>query len=148
MKNSSPMGSLSLTLAARPAEMPGEAFSVSAAGQEVTLRDPFRAREYALRVEDYSVEELPGARIAPKLAGRTFSCAVIGYTLSPEPPEGALRPLDTREGDAGASAAIFTRRAGDGCVACSSLRAQPPEGVEWLPVFRAEAAEGMTATLI
>ena len=44
--------------------------------------------------------------------------------------------------------AIFTRRAGDGCVACSSLRAQPPEGVEWLPVFRAEAAEGMTAALI
>ena len=108
MKNSSPMGSLSLTLAARPAEMPGEAFNVSAAGQEVTLLDPFRAREYALRVEDYSVEELPGARIAPKLAGRTFYCAVIGYTLSPE----------------------------------------PPEGVEWLPVFRAEAAEGLAAALI
>lgn len=142
------IGSLSLTLAARPAEMPGEAFTVSAAGQEVTLRDPFSAREYALRVEDYSVEELPGARIAPKLAGRTFYCAVIGYTLSPEPPEGALRLLDMREGDAGASAAIFTRRAGDGCVACSSLRAQPPEGVEWLPVFRAEAAEDMTAALI
>lgn len=33
-------------------------------------------------------------------------------SLSPEPPEGALRLLDTREGDAGASAAIFTRRAG------------------------------------
>ena len=69
-------------------------------------------------------------------------------SLSPEPPEGALRLLDTRKGDAGASAAIFTRRAGDGRVACSSLRAQPPEGVEWLPVFRAEAAEGVTAALI
>lgn len=71
-----------------------------------------------------------------------------GLDLSPEPPQGALSLLDTREGDAGASAAIFTRRAGDGCVACSSLRARPPEGVEWLPVFRAEAAEGMTAALI
>ena len=69
-------------------------------------------------------------------------------SLSPESPEGTLSLLDTREGDAGASAAIFTRRAGDGCVACSSLRARPPEGVEWLRVFRAEAAEDMTAALI
>ena len=71
-------------------------------------------------------------------------------SLSPEPPEGALRLVDTREGDAGVSAAIFTRRAGDGCVACASLCAQPPEGVEWLPVFRAEAeaAEGLAAALI
>lgn len=68
-------------------------------------------------------------------------------SLSPEPPEGALSLLDMREGEAGATGLIF-RRAGDGCVACSSLRAQPPEGVEWLPVFRAEAAEGMTAALI
>lgn len=67
-----------------------------------------------------------------------------GLDLSPEPPQGALRLLDMREGDAGASAG----RAGDGCVACSSLRARPPEGVEWLPVFRAEAAEDMTAALI
>ena len=28
------------------------------------------------------------------------------------------------------------------------LCARPPEGVEWLPVFRAEAAEDMTAALI
>ena len=68
-------------------------------------------------------------------------------SLSPGPPEGALRLLDTREGEAGATGLIF-RRAGEGCAACSSLRAQPPEGVEWLPVFRAEAAEGVTAALI
>ena len=29
-----------------------------------------------------------------------------------------------------------------------SLSPEPPEGVEWLPVFRAEAAEGLTAALI
>lgn len=29
-----------------------------------------------------------------------------------------------------------------------TLSPEPPEGVEWLPVFRAEAAEGMTAALI
>lgn len=159
---------LSLSMEHRPQTVPGEAFSLHAAGDTATLTSPVTGHSYTLTVHELEAQTLPPRAFL----GDDFDCpthfTAMTYTLSPEPDE-PVSIVDAGEGDrprrktrpaANAptqrcdAAAIGVIGGADGPVAmavggvgatqraaCSALRFSPPKRARW----RADWCEAVIA---
>lgn len=149
--------SLTVTLTQQPVDVPGECFTVSGDGDVVMLTDPLSGAEYTLTVTEYAAQELSLSR---KDDDWDYPSRFVSmeYTLSPD--TDAVSIVDAGEGDNARSksgqggmraTAVFALVGSDTegrHSTASSIYFAPPERIEWMPVYRAEAAEPIKLTLI
>ncbi len=158
------INSLSAVLTARKADIPGESFTVSGAGDEVALTHPVTGAKYTLTVCEYSANELDSTDFG---GGDEWEypthCVTLEYTLTPDLDDESFQIDDACEGDrprlrrssagfgptASASALIAVISGGDGRHAAgSSLYFEAPQQIEWLPVFREYPREALELKLM
>lgn len=158
------INSLSAVLTARKADIPGESFTVSGAGDEVALTHPVTGAKYTLTVCEYSANELDSTDFG---GGDEWEypthCVTLEYTLTPDLDDESFQIDDACEGDrprlrrssagfgptASASALIAVISGGDGRHAAgSSLYFEAPHQIEWLPVFREYPCEALELKLM
>ena len=158
------INSLSAVLTARKADIPGESFTVSGAGDEVALTHPVTGAKYTLTVCEYSANELDSTDFG---GGDEWEypthCVTLEYTLTPDLDDESFQIDDACEGDrprlrrssagfgptASASALIAVISGGDGRhAASSSLYFEAPQQIEWLPVFREYPCEALELKLM
>lgn len=158
------INSLSAVLTARKADIPGESFTVSGAGDEVALTHPVTGAKYTLTVCEYSANELDSTDFG---GGDEWEypthCVTLEYTLTPDLDDESFQIDDACEGDrprlrrssagfgptASASALIAVISGGDGRHAAgSSLYFEAPQQIEWLPVFREYPCEALELKLM
>lgn len=142
----------SLALELRPdcVELPGAVFT-AAEGESVLLRHPFTGAEYTLTALS-AVQETVDAPDYPDVEFPR-RCLAMSYAVEPEAPGLTLR--DAREGDRArskdggccAAATAVIASGGEGLEAASSLYFEPPENIEWLPVWRVERGGTETVEL-
>ncbi len=150
--------SLSAEIELRPAEIPGETFTVSGAGDVIRLTNPETGAEYSLTVLDYGAETIEQEDFGIDEYEYPSNCAVMEYALAPD--DCGVSICDSTEGDrprrkspgigsaSGGVFAIIRSGSGGGRCAASSMYFEAPERIEWLPVFRAETPEGAVVRLI
>ncbi len=163
-------GPMTLTLRPERATIPGPRFQTPAPGQSVTLAHPMTGQTYTLTVQDVE----PGTLARPVEAGGDEYPArylAMTYTLSPELAEDRFQVTDCDESDPprrkpGSLApqaensvvvAIIGGAAGPTAVAsgggerlhaaCSSLRFETPEDVQWRMDFMELLRQGVSAAL-
>ena len=94
------INSLSAVLTARKADIPGESFTVSRAGEEVRLVSPVDGEQYTLTVCEYSANELDSADFG---GGDEWEypthCVTLEYTLTPDLDDESFQIDDASEGD-------------------------------------------------
>ena len=156
-ENPEDIDSLNVMLTQQPEDVPGECFTVSGDGDVVKLMNPLSGAEYTLTVTEYAAQELSSPREDDDWDYPSRFVA-MEYTLSPD--TDAVNIVDTGEGDNARSksgqggmmaTAVFALVRSDTegrHSTASSIYFAPPERIEWMPVYRAEAAEPIKLTLI
>lgn len=159
------INSLSAVLTARKADIPGESFTVSGAGDEVALTHPVTGAKYTLTVCEYSANELDSTDFG---GGDEWEypthCVTLEYTLTPDLDDESFQIDDACEGDrprlrnssgSGPTAShgvvfcVLDNDSGDGRHAAgSSLYFEAPQQIEWLPVFREYPCEALELKLM
>ena len=155
------INSLSAVLTARKADIPGESFTVSRAGEEVQLVSPVDGEQYTLTVCEYSAARTKFRDDSEWEFPEQY--VTLEYTLTPELDRDDFQLTDVSEGDrprlrrssagfgptASASALIAVISGGDGRHAAgSSLYFEAPQQIEWLPVFREYPCEALELKLM
>ena len=155
------INSLSAVLTARKADIPGESFTVSRAGEEVQLVSPVDGEQYTLTVCEYSAARTKFRDDSEWEFPEQY--VTLEYTLTPELDRDDFLLTDVSEGDrprlrrssagfgptASASALIAVISGGDGRHAAgSSLYFEAPQQIEWLPVFREYPCEALELKLM
>ncbi len=152
------IASLSAAVTIRPADIPGETFTVSGAGDALELTNPETGEKYTLTVCEYGPETLRQSDFGSDEYEYPLNYTVMEYTLAPD--DGRVSIRDSSEGDRPrrkspgggfASGGVFAmlRSEHEGRrYAASSMYFEAPERIEWLPVFRAETPEGAVIELI
>ena len=155
------INSLSAVLTARKADIPGESFTVSGAGEEVQLVSPVDGEQYTLTVCEYSAARTKFRDDSEWEFPEQY--VTLEYTLTPELDRDDFQLTDVSEGDrprlrrssagfgptASASALIAVISGGDGRHAAgSSLYFEAPQQIEWLPVFREYPCEALELKLM
>ncbi len=174
-KRAPKLKSLSVTMTADEARVPGPRFRADKAGD--TFSFSYRGTEYLLTVQEVEPQELPRERMTldPRFDYPTHFTAV-SFTLAPEPPENSIFVEDCSESDrprqvkretvsfepkaqndfcvgiiggADGPVAIVVGEAAQGKLqtACSSLHFEPVEHVDWRVGFRETPWEEGTFTL-
>lgn len=159
------INSLSAVLTARKADIPGESFTVSGAGDEVALTHPVTGAKYTLTVCEYSANELDSTDFG---GGDEWEypthCVTLEYTLTPDLDDESFQIDDACDGDrprrrnssgSGPTAShgvvfcVLDNDSGDGRHAAgSSLYFEAPQQIEWLPVFREYPCEALELKLM
>ena len=155
------INSLSAVLTARKADIPGESFTVSGAGEEVQLVSPVDGEQYTLTVCEYSAARTKFRDDSEWEFPEQY--VTLEYTLTPELDRDDFQLTDVSEGDrprlrrssagfgptASASALIAVISGGDGRHAAgASLYFEAPQQIEWLPVFREYPCEALELKLM
>ncbi len=155
------INSLSAVLTARKADIPGESFTVSRAGEEVRLVSPVDGEQYTLTVCEYSAARTKFRDDSEWEFPEQY--VTLEYTLTPELDRDDFQLTDVSEVDrprlrrssagfgptASASALIAVISGGDGRHAAgSSLYFEAPQQIEWLPVFREYPCEALELKLM
>ena len=148
------MDSLTLTLDDIPAGVPGEPFTVSAAGDTLALTNPETGTEHTLTVLEYTPEmqetddedfEYPAHRVSMRFTLEPDCGIELMDTEAGDPP----RPKHASTGGVSRSYVYMLRPGPGGSkTAISSARFEPAEHVSWLPVFKIKRYEPITVTLI
>ena len=170
------LNTLALSLEQDPVTVPGPRFTVSGAGEEIGFTDPVTGQEHTLQVLEYEQKELSPEHLALMNEGEWEYPAhytAMTYAVWPELPKGVFSVRDCGEGDRPrrkASAApnefaavafgviggadgpavimLANGKRADRQGACSSMRFQPEEPIEWRTVFRHRSVESIRVELI
>lgn len=156
------INSLSAVLTARKADIPGESFTVSGAGEEVQLVSPVDGEQYTLTVCEYSAARTRFRDDSEWEFPEQY--VTLEYTLTPELDRDDFQLTDVSEGDrprlrhssgSGPTAShgvvfcVLDNDSGDGRHAAgSSLYFEAPQQIEWLPVFREYPCEALELKLM
>ena len=165
--------SMLLTMIADDTELPGIRFTAKA-GDTVAFTHPVTGTEYHLTVLETEAVDIPSHFTNADMEYPTH-CTAVEYAVWPDLPQDALflrdccdgdqpRPKNGGSGRRGAHGAVMgVIRSGKDSEtvmlpdsgtpllrrsACSSLRFQTPESVEWRICFRAKLLEAQTEALI
>lgn len=155
--------SLSLSMEARPVPVPGPRFTVSKAGDTVRFTHPVTGKAHTLHVVEYEAQEMDTSHF-PDSGQWEYPThyTSMTYVVEPELPKGELTARDCGQGDplrprqvepygptaAGAASIgiiggadgpttiiLANGKTGHPHAACSALRFEPPELVQWRMVF-------------
>lgn len=163
--------SLSVTMKQRKMPFSGPRFCANAEGDVFSFIYPDGGTEYTLTVGECEAQTLDTRHMPQNMEYPTHFCA-MSYTITPEPPEGMMNVVDSAEGDSprplktnadghdGVCAAGISviGRAGSSIglicagtendsrlhVACSALRFEPFDDVEWQVMFNEKQFEDIT----
>lgn len=168
--------SLSMTLSQQKVSIPGPHFRVKKPGDTFVFAYPEKGSEYALTVRTYEAQVMETGNLPGHWAYPTHYQA-MGYTITPELPESLVSLADCDDGDRprqkapaskgfapeashaaaigfiggadGPTAIIFGHNGNQGKLrsACSNLRFEPAEEVEWRIVFHEKQFEDLTLAL-
>lgn len=166
---------LSITLKEKPAAVPGPHFHVSAHGEHIEFTHPATSTQHTLTVKEYEQQEMSHEYFDRQNQDFPTYCTVMGYTLLPDLPDGAITITDCLRSDLPrqkstdlnepqAFNCIFTTIIGsaDGPTgiisggrgqakihtACSARHFSPVDDVEWRIVFYLKRREDVTVKLI
>lgn len=155
--------SLSLSMEARPVPVPGPRFTVAKVGEAVHFTHPVTGKAHTLHVVEYEAQEMDTSHF-PDSGQWEYPThyTAMTYVVEPELPKGELTVRDCGQGDplrprqiepygpTAASAAsigiilgtdgptsiiLADGKTGQPHAACSALRFEPPEQVQWRMVF-------------
>ena len=156
-KHPADVRSLTVTLTQQPVDIPGECFTVSGEGDVVRLTNPVSGAEHTLTVTEYAAQVLSSPR-ADNGWDYPDRFVAMEYTLTPDTDTVSI--VDAADGDSARSnsgkgetmsTAVFALVRSDTKgrrSAASSVYFAPPERIEWMPVYRGEAAVPIKLTLI
>jgi len=155
---------LSLALAQDRQAVPGRRFTVSGAGDAVPFTHPVTGEKHTLRVVEAENQEMDPSQLDGGFEYPTHYTA-LSYVVEPELPRNALTVRDCGQGDsprvreqaaggadrpaAACSVGIILAngKTGRPRTACSALRFEPPERIEWRMVFYRKTAEDIEVDL-
>lgn len=161
---------LKLYLSQCPQPVSGPRFTVHGPGDAVPFTCPVTGEAHTLHVAEYEAHEMDPSHLSEGWEYPTHYTA-MSYVVEPELPRQALTVRDCAQGDhprmkqspfsadqacsvgiigsaAGPAAILLANgKSGHPRAACSSLRFQPPEQIEWRIVFYQNTAEDMEIEL-